>query len=129
EAVDQIWHPARRLAADAGRGNACATPGALRRARSAPPGSARDPDDDVHIALSLDGGRHAGGAPRHGGIQEHYHRYDRCSVTRRRDIPKAWELARLIDLRVARRIRERRLRLEMTQQKLAEIIGVAFQQA
>jgi transcriptional regulator with XRE-family HTH domain len=39
------------------------------------------------------------------------------------------ELARMIDRRVARRIRERRLRIGMTQQKLAEIIGVAFQQA
>jgi transcriptional regulator with XRE-family HTH domain len=44
-------------------------------------------------------------------------------------IPKPWELARLIDLRVARRIRERRLSLGMTQQRLAEIIGVTFQQA
>ncbi len=39
------------------------------------------------------------------------------------------ELARTIDLRVARRIRERRLRIGMTQQTLARIIGVAFQQA
>jgi transcriptional regulator with XRE-family HTH domain len=39
------------------------------------------------------------------------------------------DLARIIDLRVARRIRERRLRVGMTQQQLAEIIGVAFQQA
>jgi transcriptional regulator with XRE-family HTH domain len=39
------------------------------------------------------------------------------------------ELSRIIDLRVARRIRERRLRIGMTQQKLAKIIGVAFQQA
>jgi transcriptional regulator with XRE-family HTH domain len=38
-------------------------------------------------------------------------------------------LAPLIDLRVARRIRERRLRLGMTQQQLARRIGVAFQQA
>jgi transcriptional regulator with XRE-family HTH domain len=37
--------------------------------------------------------------------------------------------ARTIDLRVARRIRERRLRIGMTQQKLGAIIGVAFQQA
>jgi DNA-binding XRE family transcriptional regulator len=37
--------------------------------------------------------------------------------------------ARAIDLRVARRIRERRLRIGMTQQTLAQIIGVAFQQA
>ena len=36
--------------------------------------------------------------------------------------------ARAIDLRVGRRIRERRLRIGMTQQKLAQIIGVAFQQ-
>jgi transcriptional regulator with XRE-family HTH domain len=34
----------------------------------------------------------------------------------------------IIDLRVARRIRERRLRVGMTQQQLARIIGVAFQQ-
>jgi transcriptional regulator with XRE-family HTH domain len=39
------------------------------------------------------------------------------------------ELARMIDRRVARRIRERRMRIGMTQQKLAKIIGVAFQQA
>ena len=39
------------------------------------------------------------------------------------------ELARLIDLRVARRIRERRRMIGMTQQRLAEAIGVAFQQA
>jgi len=39
------------------------------------------------------------------------------------------KLARIIDLRVARRIRERRLRIGMTQQNLAAIIGVAFQQA
>jgi transcriptional regulator with XRE-family HTH domain len=37
------------------------------------------------------------------------------------------ELARIIDLRVARRIRERRLRIGMTQQQLARSIGVAFQ--
>lgn len=39
------------------------------------------------------------------------------------------EPAKAIDLRVARRIREQRLRIGMTQQKLAQIIGVAFQQA
>jgi transcriptional regulator with XRE-family HTH domain len=39
------------------------------------------------------------------------------------------EVARLIDLRVARRIRERRQKIGMTQQTLAEAIGVAFQQA
>jgi transcriptional regulator with XRE-family HTH domain len=39
------------------------------------------------------------------------------------------EFARIIDLRVAHRIRERRLRIGMTQQKLAQIIGVVFQQA
>jgi transcriptional regulator with XRE-family HTH domain len=39
------------------------------------------------------------------------------------------EFSRHIDLRVARRIRERRLRLGMTQQRLAQLIGVAFQQA
>jgi transcriptional regulator with XRE-family HTH domain len=39
------------------------------------------------------------------------------------------ESSRSIDLRVARRIRERRLRIGMTQQKLARLIGVAFQQA
>jgi transcriptional regulator with XRE-family HTH domain len=38
------------------------------------------------------------------------------------------ELARNIDLRVASRIRERRLCIGMTQQQLARIIGVAFQQ-
>jgi transcriptional regulator with XRE-family HTH domain len=37
--------------------------------------------------------------------------------------------SRIIDLRVARRIRERRLNIGMTQQALAEVIGVAFQQA
>jgi transcriptional regulator with XRE-family HTH domain len=37
--------------------------------------------------------------------------------------------AKVIDLRVARRIRKRRLTVGMTQQQLAEIIGVAFQQA
>jgi transcriptional regulator with XRE-family HTH domain len=39
------------------------------------------------------------------------------------------EPAKAIDLRVARRIRERRQRIGMTQQKLAQMIGVAFQQA
>jgi transcriptional regulator with XRE-family HTH domain len=39
------------------------------------------------------------------------------------------DLAKKIDQRVAHRIRERRLRLGMTQQRLAEMIGVAFQQA
>ena len=39
------------------------------------------------------------------------------------------ELARIIDRRVARRIRERRLGIGMTQHQLARIIGVAFQQA
>lgn len=39
------------------------------------------------------------------------------------------QLAEMIDLRVARRIRERRLSVGMTQQELARIIGVAFQQA
>lgn len=39
------------------------------------------------------------------------------------------DLAKKIDQRVALRIRERRLRLGMTQQHLAEMIGVAFQQA
>ena len=37
--------------------------------------------------------------------------------------------AKAIDLRVARRIRQQRLRIGMTQQKLAQLIGVAFQQA
>jgi transcriptional regulator with XRE-family HTH domain len=37
--------------------------------------------------------------------------------------------ARIIDRRVARRIRERRLGIGMTQHELARIIGVAFQQA
>lgn len=47
----------------------------------------------------------------------------------RRDPRTASDLARAVDLRVARRIREQRLRIGMTQQKLAELIGVAFQQA
>ena len=38
------------------------------------------------------------------------------------------QLSRIIDLRVARRIREQRQRLGMTQQDLARWIGVAFQQ-
>lgn len=38
------------------------------------------------------------------------------------------EFAKVIDLRVARRIRERRLGVGMTQHELARIIGVAFQQ-
>lgn len=38
-------------------------------------------------------------------------------------------LAPMIDQRVARRIREQRLRIGMTQQQLARRIGVAFQQA
>ncbi len=42
---------------------------------------------------------------------------------------RASELARSVDLRVARHIRAQRLRIGMTQQKLAELIGVAFQQA
>jgi len=37
--------------------------------------------------------------------------------------------AKIIDQRVASRIRERRQRVGMTQQKLAQMIGVAFQQA
>jgi len=41
---------------------------------------------------------------------------------------RASELARSVDLRVARRIREQRLRIGVTRQKLAELIGVAFQQ-
>jgi transcriptional regulator with XRE-family HTH domain len=44
------------------------------------------------------------------------------------DCPMRLEPATTIDLRVARRIRERRLRIGMTQQQLARIIGVAFQQ-
>jgi transcriptional regulator with XRE-family HTH domain len=43
--------------------------------------------------------------------------------------PLAPEFTRCIDRRVARRIRERRQRLGMTQQRLAQLIGVAFQQA
>lgn len=39
------------------------------------------------------------------------------------------QLAEMIDLRVARRIRARRLTVGMTQQQLARYIGVAFQQA
>ncbi len=39
------------------------------------------------------------------------------------------DLANLIDQRVAMRIRERRRRLGITQQRLAAMIGVAFQQA
>lgn len=39
------------------------------------------------------------------------------------------DLAKLIDQRVAKRIRERRQRLGITQQHLAAMIGVAFQQA
>jgi transcriptional regulator with XRE-family HTH domain len=38
------------------------------------------------------------------------------------------EFARMIDDRVARRIRERRLHVGMTQYELARILGVAFQQ-
>lgn len=41
----------------------------------------------------------------------------------------ARDLAQLIDRRVAVRIRERRLRLGMTQLQLARCLGVAFQQA
>jgi transcriptional regulator with XRE-family HTH domain len=37
-------------------------------------------------------------------------------------------LARMIDRRVAGRIRSRRLSIRLTQQTLAEMIGVAFQQ-
>lgn len=37
--------------------------------------------------------------------------------------------SRTIDLRVAARIRERRLNIGMTQVELAQVIGVAFQQA
>lgn len=43
--------------------------------------------------------------------------------------PNAAELAKIIDFRVARRIRERRLSISMTQQKLAQTIAVVFQQA
>lgn len=39
------------------------------------------------------------------------------------------EVARLIDGRVARRIRQRRRAIGMTQQQLARLLGVAFQQA
>jgi transcriptional regulator with XRE-family HTH domain len=39
------------------------------------------------------------------------------------------ESVKSIDRRVASRIRARRLRVGMTQQQLAELIGVAFQQA
>jgi len=39
------------------------------------------------------------------------------------------DFARMIDRRVAERIRERRLLAGLTQQALARIIGVAFQQA
>jgi transcriptional regulator with XRE-family HTH domain len=39
------------------------------------------------------------------------------------------DLAKLIDQRVAKRIRERRRLLGITQQRLAAMIGVAFQQA
>ena len=39
-----------------------------------------------------------------------------------------YDLAQSIHRRVASRIRERRLRAGMTQQRLAQIIGVAFQQ-
>ena len=45
------------------------------------------------------------------------------------ELARISELARTIDLRVAQRIRERRLRIGMTQQRLARMIGVAFQQA
>ena len=38
------------------------------------------------------------------------------------------DFAKIIDLRVAQRIRERRLGIGMTQHELAQIIGVAFQQ-
>jgi len=38
------------------------------------------------------------------------------------------EFARMIDRRVARRIRERRLYVGMTQYQLVRILGVAFQQ-
>jgi transcriptional regulator with XRE-family HTH domain len=38
------------------------------------------------------------------------------------------DFARMIDHRVARRIRERRLCIGMTQNELARILGVAFQQ-
>lgn len=38
------------------------------------------------------------------------------------------DFAKMIDLRVARRIRERRRGVGMTQNQLAQILGVAFQQ-
>lgn len=41
----------------------------------------------------------------------------------------ARELARLVDQRVALKIRERRRHLGMTQAQLARVLGVAFQQA
>lgn len=50
-------------------------------------------------------------------------------MTARHDQRMRLEPVRSIDLRVAYRIRQRRLRLGMTQQTLAGIIGVAFQQA
>ena len=43
--------------------------------------------------------------------------------------PNAAELAKVIDRCVVHRIRERRLSIGMTRQKLAQTIGVAFQQA
>jgi transcriptional regulator with XRE-family HTH domain len=45
------------------------------------------------------------------------------------EVTSGHEFSRTIDLRVARRIRERRQRIGMTQQRLARLIGVAFQQA
>lgn len=50
-------------------------------------------------------------------------------MTARRDLLMQLEPARVIDLRVARRIRQRRLCIGVTQQTLAGIIGVVFQQA
>ena len=39
------------------------------------------------------------------------------------------DIAKIVDQHVAERIRQRRLRLGITQQALAQMIGVAFQQA
>jgi transcriptional regulator with XRE-family HTH domain len=50
-------------------------------------------------------------------------------MSARRGLPNSAEFEKIIDSRVAQRIRERRRSIGMTQQRLAQMIGVAFQQA
>ncbi len=126
--------PLAEFDAGARGGNAHGAAGASRRACRPSAGPADDPAGAVHFAGAVHGDRHAGGIAHHGRAEKcvrkpFLNRGTRLdwACTGGRTMP--FDGVKSIDQRVAARIRARRVRVGMTQQQLAERIGVAFQQA